>query len=177
MKGVYYSLSRVWLFMTPWTVAQAPPSMGFSRQEYWSGLQFPSPGESSPLRDQTQVSHTAGRLFMVWATREDPVKGNWIKLLLTAIACDVCWFLKGLDWLDQHSGNFLSRHFAAMRRHCLQVGFWETTLVSCKCGWCEDQLICLLNSENSTFLELGKCIHTKINTCLDQRLSKFRTKI
>ena len=33
------SLSRVWLFPTPWTVAyQAPPSMGFSRQEYWSGL-------------------------------------------------------------------------------------------------------------------------------------------
>ena len=38
-------LSRVRLFATPWTVAyQAPPSMGFSRQEYWSGLPFPSPG-------------------------------------------------------------------------------------------------------------------------------------
>ena len=32
--------------VTPWTVAcQAPPSMGFSRQEYWSGLPFPSPGD------------------------------------------------------------------------------------------------------------------------------------
>ena len=40
------SLSRVQLFVTPWTVAyQAPPSMGFSRQEYWSGLPFPSPGD------------------------------------------------------------------------------------------------------------------------------------
>ena len=39
------SLSRVRLFATPWTVAyQAPPSMGFSRQECWSGLPFPSPG-------------------------------------------------------------------------------------------------------------------------------------
>ena len=39
------SLSCVWLFATPWTVAyQVPPSMGFSRQEYWSGLPFPSPG-------------------------------------------------------------------------------------------------------------------------------------
>ena len=39
------SLSRVWLFVTLWTVAhQAPQSMGFSRQEYWSGLPFPSPG-------------------------------------------------------------------------------------------------------------------------------------
>ena len=38
------SLSHVRLFVTPWTVAyQAPPSMEFSRQEYWSGLPFPSP--------------------------------------------------------------------------------------------------------------------------------------
>ena len=40
------SLSRVRLFATPWTVAyQAPLSMRFSRQEYWSGLPFPSPGD------------------------------------------------------------------------------------------------------------------------------------
>ena len=40
------SLTRVRLFATPWTVAyQAPSSMGFSRQEYWSGLPFPSPGD------------------------------------------------------------------------------------------------------------------------------------
>ena len=40
------SLSRVWLFATPCTEAyQAPPSMGFSRQEYWSGLPLPSPLE------------------------------------------------------------------------------------------------------------------------------------
>ena len=39
------SFSHVWLFAILWTVAhQAPPSMGFSRQEYWSGLTFPSPG-------------------------------------------------------------------------------------------------------------------------------------
>ena len=35
---------------TPWTVAcQAPPSMGFSRQDYWSGLPFPSPGDHPDL--------------------------------------------------------------------------------------------------------------------------------
>ena len=40
------ALSRVRPFATPWTVAyQAPPSMGFSRQEYWSGVPFPSPGD------------------------------------------------------------------------------------------------------------------------------------
>ena len=37
-------LSRLQLFVTPWTVTyQAPPTMGFSRQEYWSGVPFPSP--------------------------------------------------------------------------------------------------------------------------------------
>ena len=42
--AVVQFLSCVWLFVTPWTVAyQAPPSIGFSGQEYWSGLPFPSP--------------------------------------------------------------------------------------------------------------------------------------
>ena len=46
MQTELKSLSRVRLFATPWTIAhQAPPSMGFSRQEYWSGLPFPSPGD------------------------------------------------------------------------------------------------------------------------------------
>ena len=45
-----HSLSHVRLFATPWTVAhQASLSMGFSRQEYWSGLPFPSPGDLPKL--------------------------------------------------------------------------------------------------------------------------------
>ena len=45
-KNKMKSLRLVQLFVTLWTVAyQAPPSMGFSRQEYWSGLPFPSPGD------------------------------------------------------------------------------------------------------------------------------------
>ena len=43
-EGRHPLVSRVQLFATPWTVAdQVPLSMGFSRQEYWSGLPFPSP--------------------------------------------------------------------------------------------------------------------------------------
>ena len=43
-KNTVKSLSRVRLLATPWTAAhQAPPSMGFSRQEYWSGVPSPSP--------------------------------------------------------------------------------------------------------------------------------------
>ena len=45
-QGALKSLSRVRLFATPSTVArQAPPSMGISREESWSGLPFPSPGD------------------------------------------------------------------------------------------------------------------------------------
>ena len=53
--GEVKSLSHVRLFVTPWTVAyRDPQSMGFSRQEYWSGLPFPSPkiwGRTVQLRD------------------------------------------------------------------------------------------------------------------------------
>ena len=60
------SLSRVRVFVTAWTIAyQVPPSMEFSRQEYWSGLPFPSSRGSSQLRDQTQVSCIAGRFFTI----------------------------------------------------------------------------------------------------------------
>ena len=46
LLGVFSRFSCVLLFVTPWTVAcQAPLSMGFSQQEYWSGLPFPSPGD------------------------------------------------------------------------------------------------------------------------------------
>ena len=47
------SLSRVRLLATPWTAAyQAPPSMGFARQEYWSGLPLPSPKFTSKFQKQ-----------------------------------------------------------------------------------------------------------------------------
>ena len=53
------SLSRVWLLVTPWTAAyQAPPSMGVSRQEYWSGLSLPSPRFWAGV-DKSQVDATS----------------------------------------------------------------------------------------------------------------------
>ena len=69
------SLSRVPLFATPSTVAhQAPLSMGFSRQEYWSGLSFPFPGDlpdpgikprSPALQADTLTSEPPGRFFLL----------------------------------------------------------------------------------------------------------------
>ena len=59
-------LSHVRLSVSPWTgyiAHQAPLSMGFSRQEYWSGVAMSFSRGSSRPRDRTQVSCTAGRLF------------------------------------------------------------------------------------------------------------------
>ena len=64
--------SCVQLFMTLWTVAcQAPLSMGFSRQEYWSGLPFPSPGDlPNPGIELTSLvsPELAGGFFTTRAT-------------------------------------------------------------------------------------------------------------
>ena len=50
------SLSRVWLLATPWTAAyQAPPSMGFSGQQYWSGVPLPSPVHSIVFRKKSRA--------------------------------------------------------------------------------------------------------------------------
>ena len=59
------SLSRVQLFATLWTIAhQAPPSMGFSRQECWSGLPFPSPGDLPNPRIEPASPALAGGFFV-----------------------------------------------------------------------------------------------------------------
>ena len=64
------SLSRVRLFETPWTSAhQAPLSMEFSRQQYWSDLPFPFKKSSQP-RDRTCVSYIGRWIFYHWATWE-----------------------------------------------------------------------------------------------------------
>ena len=67
-------LSRVQLFATPWTVAcQAPLSMEFSRQEYWSGLPFPSPGDLPDPRIEP-VSFAFPALAGGFFTTEPPGK-------------------------------------------------------------------------------------------------------
>ena len=71
------SLSRLRLFATLWTVAyQAPLSMGFSRQEHWSGLPFPSPGDlpepgiepgSPALQADALLSETPGKPQLIFS--------------------------------------------------------------------------------------------------------------
>ena len=62
---------HVQLFAIPWTIAhQVPLSMELSRQEYWSGLPFPSPGGLPDPGRWTWVSCIEGGFFTGWATRE-----------------------------------------------------------------------------------------------------------
>ena len=83
----------VWLFVAPWTVAHhAPPSMEFSRQEYWSGLLFPTPGDlpdpgtepaslASPVLAGglfTCEARSLGRTGMEGSSFQQPWSVSWI---------------------------------------------------------------------------------------------------
>ena len=103
--------SCVRLFATPWAVAyQAPPSMGFSRQEHRSGLPFPSSGDLPKgrdlpfFRDQTGVSHVPGRRFSLWATREGP-QHYWESDNSTLVW--ICWLCFSCWWISSSNLQFL----------------------------------------------------------------------
>ena len=87
------SLSRVRLSATPWTVAhQAPPSMGFSRQEYWSGLPFSSPElQGSSNVWGTVLPYCAAYEFIHGGTRILKHRAMWI--LWTAVNTCMTQFL------------------------------------------------------------------------------------
>ena len=74
-SAIVQLLRCAWLFATPWTAArQASLSMGFSRQEHWSGLPFPSPGDLPDLRIELASPAWARRFF----TTESPGKPRCI---------------------------------------------------------------------------------------------------
>ena len=87
------SLSRVRLLVTPWTAAhQAPLSMGFSRQEYWSGVPLPSPGHTcnsikiieTKIEKDTCTPMFTAALFTIARTLKQPrcpSTVDWIKKL------------------------------------------------------------------------------------------------
>ena len=98
------SLSHVRLSAAPWTVAlQAPPSMGFSRHEYWSGLPFPSPGDlpdpgieprSPTLQADALTSEPPGKQFYdpaipfldIYLTKTDTLIGKDACTLMFTVA-------------------------------------------------------------------------------------------
>ena len=96
---------------------QAPPSMGFSRQEYWSGLPFPSP-EDLPHPGWTQISCTVGRCFTIWA------------MLLISFPCFItvaktsstvlsrCNKSRQPCHIPDHKGSFLSWNYLIFCQMC-----------------------------------------------------------
>ena len=81
------SLSRVRLFATPWTVAyQAPPSMGFSRQEYWSGLPFPSPKSTETICNVNNMfgPGTANKHTVQWWFKKFSKETSALKMSIVA---------------------------------------------------------------------------------------------
>ena len=80
-------LNHVELFVTPWTVVhQAPWSMGFPRQEYWSGLPFPSPGDLPDPGIEPMSPALAGRFFTTSATWEAQ-EGTYCPVISSSMNC------------------------------------------------------------------------------------------
>ena len=104
--------SCVQLFAAPWTVAcQASLSMGFSRQEYWNGLPFPSPGNHPSPGIKPWVSCIAGRLFTIWASRARWL--NWRG-----------WFRKGEAFWPEVPLRFWSFMKSVGYIFCLLLSMW-----------------------------------------------------
>ena len=101
-KAACAVLSRVWLLVTPWAVAlQAPLSMEFSRQEYWNGLPFSTPGDLPDSGIELLSLALAGRFF----TPAPPGKPN--KRQNSAENPDYfIWtnrnWLHGTEWTDEY---------------------------------------------------------------------------
>ena len=84
------SLSRVWLLATPWTVAhQVPPSMGFSRQEYWSGV----PSSSLHLRESRPFGNFPNVVEWCWvAVISLSGIAGWFQSVFTSVAFALYYF-------------------------------------------------------------------------------------
>ena len=102
LKVKVKSFSHVQLFATPWTVAhQAPPSMEFLRQEYWSGLPFPSPGDlpDPGIEPGSPTLQADAFFFFFFLPYEPPGKPCYTKVegfVKGQIICDIYMFFKVL---------------------------------------------------------------------------------
>ena len=93
--------SHVWLFATLWTVAhQIPQSMGFSGQEYWSGLPCPPPGDlpDPGIEPTSPVSLLGRRILNHWTTREVPSSAFLIMRALPSPGLPVLGNLMTINW-------------------------------------------------------------------------------
>ena len=117
MKVKVKSLSRVRLFATPWTVAyQVLPSMGFPRQECWSGLPFPSPGDlpdpgiesgSPALQADALPSEPPGKPIPKKGNAKE--RSNYCTIALILVASLVAQMVKCLPAMQETRVRFLGQ--------------------------------------------------------------------
>ena len=153
------SLSRVRLSATPWTIAhQAPLSMGFARQEYWSGLPFPSPGDrpnpgidprSPALRADALTSEPPGKhytvfvLYFLFPDSHQNFLHHFFFFLSLSHLLLLFWVHKTeVSSLSSLQIFILSSFQFLQRARAFQV-VWlsankDNTFLSAKSGWCSD---------------------------------------
>ena len=140
-------LSCVQFFVTSQIVAhQAPPSMGFSRQECWSGLPFPSPSDLPDPGIESRSAALQTDAFTVWATREARLYEKvGLKVLPASLAIiKTIVFISPMEWgTDQH-----------MMHHCQYSQFATINLTDnklkqrCILVSCLSQFLVQMNSES-----------------------------
>ena len=88
------SLSHVWLFASPWTIAhQASLSMEFFRQEYWSGMPFPTPGDlpASGIKPTSLVPPALSGRFLTASTTWEAPTMNYRDVTSSQVRDDLCY--------------------------------------------------------------------------------------
>ena len=117
-------------FATPWTiVCQAPLSMGFPRQEYWSKFPFPSPRDFPNPGIEPHVSYTAGRFFTAepWGT---PMKKCSSSYFLCINFFQLFLFFLFISFLSASSMSYVlpSKFFihSSFQKHCMHnICYWK----------------------------------------------------
>ena len=158
-KCFAWVLSRftlVWLFVTLWTVAhQLPLSMGFSRQEYWSGLPCPPPRDLLvPGIEPTSLSSPAlaGRFFITSATWEAPVSASAIH------NCEMEYILLHPSWRTSDVGTYPDQNIVWVGRE------WEESRAESR--WWTGVLGRVMEREDGWSLAsscMTRCINTTQN--------------
>ena len=117
------SLSRIWLFATPWTIAcKTPLSMEFSRQEYWSGLPFPFPGDlPDPGIEPRSPALQADALLS-----EPPGKPLYTYTKANKHGFDYCSLMEKLEISQHKTSKFIlfQNCFSCFRSFALPYEFW-----------------------------------------------------
>ena len=139
-------LNRCWMKVAqscptlwdPWTVAhQAPPSMGFSRQEYWSGLPFPSPGDLPypGMASWVKMDGICAAVYCLgWKTFYDTLTSmSWIQssqLLLMSPLCSLIWHSMTEQVANWYSSVMLPWGRASLVMTALSSGYQQRQTVS-----------------------------------------------